>query len=294
MSGARSPERSWWRSRRPYLIRERDEWGEVQLVRAALGLELRFDDGALQGRLDPEEPWRPLSEYAVSMSLAPALLSEPQSLLYDGSRAPAQVCLLGVGTASLAWSYQRALPEAELHLVELREAVLKVARRGLRLGELPHRHELIDSAERALPRFESGRFDLIAVDLFMSTGMAPALMSPSFWAELFRALKPEGLACVNLWSSDPEAYERLLELIRAHRGPERVTRALSHLSFSNVILFIGAPVVMGDELIRRAAALDELLGLDAPRSRRRQKKEERVGLSGEPLASRAARLAQLS
>jgi len=283
---------SWWR-RKKVLLSLRDEWGEVQLTRGPLGRELRFDGGALQGRLNLAEPWVPLSEYAVSMALAPALL-EPPPDTEDPRRDPDQVCLLGVGSGNLAWSYQRALPHAELTLVELREAVVKVARRGLRLSDLTRSKVITSPAEVALRGFSEASLNLIAVDLFLSDGMAPPLKSQAFWGELFHSLHPRGVACVNLWSSDPEAYELLSERIRSRCGASRAIYSLSHLSFSNVVLFICPPLRALDDVIARATELDELLKSTAHKTRSLQRSRASAGLSEEPLADRASRLTLLS
>lgn len=281
-------ERAWWRRGDPLLFTARDEWGEVQLTRSLLGRELRFDGGALQGRLDLNEPWVPLSEYAVSMALAPALLPEARS-----PTARERVCLLGVGSGNLAWAYQRALPRASLTLVELREAVISLGRKGLKLGELPRSKVLVSPAEVALKSFEEASQDLIAVDLYLSHGMAPPLMTRAFWGDLFRSLSPEGVACVNVWSSDPEAYERLISLINASRGAARLTLALSHLSFSNVILFICAPPPPLEVLRRRAAHLEERYQSATRLTRALRKARASAGLSGEPLTERVERLSLL-
>lgn len=285
--------RSFWSQwRNPLLCTACDEWGEVQLNHAILGRELRFDGGALQGRLNLSEPWVPLSEYAVSMSLAPAFLPTFNPLT-QGDPCCAQVCLLGVGSGNLAWTYQRALPKADFTLVELRKAVIEVANQGLGLKDLPHSKVLIKPAELALPCFEEAFFNLIAVDLFLSHGMAHPLMTSQFWGELFKCLSPQGVACVNLWSSDQEAFETILEMIRLHCGLARVIFSLSHLSFSNVILFICSPQITLQQVIRRATFLDHHLKSTMAPTRKIRKAQIEAGLSGEPLPDRAARLTLL-
>ena len=94
------PTRLRWPWRAPLLLREHDEWGEVQITHSALGRELRFDGGALQGRINLQEPWVPLSEYAVTMSLAPALLPEELMSPPPSQARGAQVGVLGLGTGN--------------------------------------------------------------------------------------------------------------------------------------------------------------------------------------------------
>ena len=282
------------KEQRAPLITRHDEWGEVVVWRGALGLELTFGDTGLQGRVHPEEPWVMQSEYAVSMSLAAAFVGASLSEMSEPPPQP-QLYLLGLGTGALAWAYQRALPSAQLRCVELRRAVVEVARVAMRLDELPNTEVIVSPAERDLKGAPRGGAHLIAVDLFLSTGMAPPLASAEFWSDVERALHPQGVLCVNLWSSDQARFDEALKLI-AHatlapaRSPSRALYTLDHLCFSNITLLIAPEQSSLERVAREAERLDELSRPSRPASRREQRAAEEAGLSGEPLEARVKRL----
>ena len=260
---------------------ERDAWGLIEIKRSPLGYELTFDGGALQGRLDVDEPWVPLSEYAVSMVAASAICERP----------PREVCVVGVGTASLAWSYQRLYPSAALTLIELRGEVIEGARACLGFDQLLKEGDqlLISPVEEALVELTSDRFDLTAVDIFAPSGMAPALSTPALWSELTRTLSPQGVLCLNLWSSDSERFQHLLSLARAHMSDHHVLWVIDHLEFSNVSLLLAPKGVSREEARLRALSYEQHVRSSAPLTRSRRKAMRSAGLSGEGLASRVER-----
>ena len=74
-------ERLWlprWRYGQRLLWSGQDEWGAVEVVKSPLGATLHFGNAAVQGRLNLNTPWRPVTEYGITMAAA-AAFPEPIS-----------------------------------------------------------------------------------------------------------------------------------------------------------------------------------------------------------------------
>ena len=118
--------RSWlprWRYGKRLLWSGHDSWGKVEVVKNVLGATLHFGNSAVQGRLNLEIPWRIVTEYGMTMSAAAAFPEPVRRRTHQtSSQIPPQalslmptqpkVCLLGLGTGALAWTYHHLLPHA--------------------------------------------------------------------------------------------------------------------------------------------------------------------------------------
>lgn len=302
MSLGRAPLLPRRRYGKPLKWRGRDEWGELEVVEGELGLELHFGSSALQGRINLEQPWRPLAEYAVSM-LTLAALPERQSRQDKTSlQVPdrPRVCLLGLGTGSLAWSYHRILPQAELTAIELRPGVIEVATQLFGLGSLTALRIIQGDASRELVQLADHSQTLVAIDLFTSTGMAPCLSSSDLWREVSRVLHPCGAIAVNSWSGDAEAFEKIFTEIKAHVCPQGDALIIDHEGFGNYIVLASPRPLDREGCLTRATQIDQLLNEGTPQahsyqSRRGPKKRdwesaaEEAGLSGEGVRERLRR-----
>lgn len=301
--------RSWlprWRYGRRLLWSGRDAWGDVEVVKSPLGATLHFGNSAVQGRLNLDEPWRPVTEYGTTMSAAVAfpapfkrrITRSPQSPQSSQSpqstQAPAQpnICLLGLGTGALAWTYYHLLPHAKLTAFELRGAVIEAARAQFKLDELIEQSGLVvqeGDAAHLINELPPRSQTLIAIDLFTSEGMAPALGDPSFWRSVARAIHPIGVVCINAWSGDRAKLKVITQALKRWVVPGGDLLSIDHVEFGNVGLFATPRPIEYAQVCARAARIDERLMGHRPWNPRQQRALRDAGMSGESVRERLER-----
>lgn len=277
-----------WRYGRRLLWIGHDEWGPVEVVTGPLGRSMHFGSAALQGRLAIEEPWRPVAEYLVTMSGAAAFPPPISRSKAEPLPAHPQVCLLGLGTGALAWTYHALLPHAQMTAIELRPAVIEAARACFLLDSLPIQIIEGDAAEeiRTLPAQSQ---TVISVDLFMSTGMASVVDQSSFWRDISRALHPKGVLCLNAWTGDLERYHLLCSQLSRWVCPAGELRCVDHVGFGNVILFASPqPIDLGG-LFARASMIDQVFSRGQRLTHRQLREADLAGLSSETVEDRLKR-----
>ena len=296
----RSPLLPTWLYGKRLRWRGRDEWGTLEVVDGVLGLELHFGSKALQGRINLDQPWRPLAEYTVSMA-ALAALPEPQRRQRDET-LPDQptICLLGLGTGSLAWTYHRLIPHAHLTAIELRPAVIEVGVELFGLSKLEAlkmiRGDALDEVTRLAERSQT----LISIDLFTDEGMAPCLKSSVFWQQVARILHPCGSIAVNVWSGDQEAFKEILTLIKTYICPEGDILMIDHELFGNYIILASPRSLKQESSLARARKIDDRLNSSPPplasrlcwrvnSTQKWARASYEAGLSGESIQSRLKR-----
>lgn len=140
-------------------------------------------------------------------------VSDPTELILAYSRcmfgfmlftdAPAKALLIGLGGGSIAKWIHEYLPQTHLTCVELQPQVVGVARSMFHLPEDNERLSVIvgDGAAHvwAMPEASS---DLIMMDAYSATGIAPPLATTDFFAACRDKLTDNGVLAVNLWGSD--------------------------------------------------------------------------------------------
>lgn len=294
----RAPRFPTWRYGKRLLWRGYDEWGVVEVVEGHLGRGMHFGSASLQGRINRDLPWLPVAEYAISMSLAaafPAPISRTQNKSVLPISSVPQICLLGLGTGSLTWTYHHLMPKAQLTVIELRPAVIEVAQTLFGLEQLSSQLKLIqgDALEK-LSLVPTASQTLVAIDLFTANNMADCLLEPKFWRELARILHPLGVLCINTWGSRPEACAKIQAFIQQYICPAGDLYLLDHLSFTNEILFACPHPVDLAGVLKRSSVVESKLHRPkhtSPRQKKRWDKEaEAAGLSFESIGQRAQRL----
>ena len=277
-----------WRYGKRLLWRSEDRWGPVEVVNGPLGRALHFGGEALQGRCHFDLPWLPVAEYLKTM-VGAAAFPPPQSRQSDHSLPNhPSICLLGLGTGSLAWSYRHLMPHAKLVAVELRQAVIDAGRACFRIDEL-ELEVIHDDAANALQLLPIKSQTLIAIDLFMASGMVPILNRNDFWHAISKSIHPSGVVCVNTWSGDPQKFQELCELVKKWVCPGGDLLMVDHIGFGNVTLFaVPRPCELA-QVIARAEHIDRAFAQAPPWNRKQQREADRVGLTKETLVERLTR-----
>jgi hypothetical protein len=296
MSG-RAPRLPTWRYGKRLLWRGYDEWGIVEVVEGFLGRGLHFGTSALQGRINREKPWLPVAEYAATMAAAAAFPAPQKRRSDHKAELPKQpqVCILGLGTGALAWTYHYLMPHAQITAIELRPAVVEVARSLFNLDKLSDLKLMVGDALACIKKLPTNSQTIIAIDLFTSIGMADCLLDRVFWREVGRVIHPTGVVCINTWASRPELFLQVHDCVEERICPAGNLYAIDHRHFSNLILFATPRLVDIEDICRRGQFIDDRLALPQFRSKNRRRRwlreSEYAGLSGESISDRLGRLA---
>ena len=278
-----------WRYGRRLIWEGRDDWGIVEVVASPLGAALHFGNIGLQGRLCLDEPWRPIAEYAITMAGVAAFPApQPRASQPDLPRQP-QVCLLGLGTGSLAWSYHRLLPHAELTAFELRPAVIDAAYACFRLSEISPLKVVEGDASDLISTLPERSQTIIAIDLFNESGMVDLLQRGTFWRQVSRALHPSGVLCLNAWSGQADLFNRIIDHIERWVSPGGIQVGVSHEGFGNVVIFATPRPYHLDDVLKRAHQVDQILSQGRKWSRKQLQELIRVGINSENIAQRLSR-----
>jgi spermidine synthase len=116
---------------------------------------------------------------------------------------PQRILILGLGGGTLVHSYSTLFPEAEIIIVEIDEAVVKVAKDYFDFRETPRiRVETVDGrvyVKRAALRNE--KFDLVILDAFNGEYIPEHLMTREFLEEVKQLLPAHGMVVANTFST---------------------------------------------------------------------------------------------
>ena len=150
---------------------------------------LHFGTEWVQGAMRIARPFALELEYQQQM-MAP--------LLFDP--APRRVVQLGLGAAALAKACWRALPRAEILVVEISEEVVSSARQWFKLPDSDRLVTTIEDAEAfvAHPRRRASA-DWLQIDLYDAAARGPVCDDVAFYRNCRRVLAEPGIAAVNLF-----------------------------------------------------------------------------------------------
>lgn len=160
---------------------------------------LHFGSPWIQGAMRIARPFALELDYVRHM-MAWLLFMEP----------PARMLQLGLGAAALTkWAW-RHLPHTEVTVVEASRRVIDVCHRAFRLPPDDDRLDVVHADAGpwiATPRLR-GAFGVVQVDLYDRDAHGPVHESAAFYRDCRRAIAAPGMLVVNLFGSDPAAFER--------------------------------------------------------------------------------------
>ncbi|SFN98938.1 spermidine synthase [Formivibrio citricus] len=122
--------------------------------------------------------------------------------------APQNALLIGLGGGSIPKWVHRHMSETRLTCVELHEQVVNVARSMFHLPEDDeHLQVIVGDGAAHVWHMEENSVDLIMMDAYSATGIAPPLATTDFFAACRDRLTDDGVLAVNLWGSDKRFSE---------------------------------------------------------------------------------------
>lgn len=201
-------------------------------------------------------------EFGAEVEQSCVFSADPAWLEYDYTRAmllgalaheaPETALFLGLGAGSLTQACLKYLPLEDVEAIELRPAVVELARSHLGLADDPRLYirvgdalQLLDSAETA---------DLIFLDLYTDTGPAAAHLAWDFLRRCQGTLNPGGWLVINQWGTSenkPLGAALLRGLFHRHYWECPVAEG-------NVVLLVPAELEQSLDRTRLQARVDAL------------------------------------
>jgi len=250
------------------------EPGTVRLIAPAAGLSDEQLDRLREGTLG-----RPfIIDYGRTRNLfftvdvvqSSMRLDDPNTLVVPYTRkmmafllfipAPRHVLMIGLGGGSMVKFCYRHLPRTRISVVEINPDVIAL-RNEFAIPDDDERLEIINDDGAAFLAKGRVRPDVILVDAFDATGVAPSLLCSNFYKRASQCMTPEGVLVMNL-AGEQTRYAAHLERLRAAFAES--IRLVPVDGDDNVLAFAcrGRQVMeLPDFLSNRALHLERGLGL---------------------------------
>jgi len=181
----------------------RDKIGSILVIDYRKHRVLTFNSVFEQSKIDRRYPHLPVHEYNRAMLLPAAFIN------------PGHVTILGLGGGVMASAFHHLYPECRVHAVELRQAVLDVAREYFGLPDSDRLSVTIADARNALNDLPDASTDMILSDLYNADRMSPAQAQRQFVESCSRVLSPSGWLVLN-YHRTPDAEGPYFRQLRKH------------------------------------------------------------------------------
>lgn len=171
-------------------------------------------------------------------------VADPQRLVFPYARMmfasmlanprPRRVLMVGLGGGSIPTVLQRLAPGASVDVVEIDDAVVRVAERFFRFRQTDTmKVSVVDArvfVKRALQRNQ--RYDLILLDAFTGDYIPEHLMTKEFLLECRQLLTPDGVLAANtfavseLYHHESTTYQAAFGEVLTLRSPDSLNRII--------------------------------------------------------------------
>ncbi|MBL8952762.1 MAG: fused MFS/spermidine synthase [Myxococcaceae bacterium] len=152
---------------------------------------LQFEHGgAIQSRVNLEDPMDLRLVYTRATMLALAVKPKPRRVL-----------VLGLGGGAMPRFFYRALPEAQIDVLELDPAVVKLAKQYFELPEDPRINVRVGDGRKSIQDAKGG-WDLVVLDAYSADDIPRHLATAEFLGEVKAKLAPGAVVAGNVWSRD--------------------------------------------------------------------------------------------
>ncbi len=179
------------------IFRTYDEFGPVQVFDDGAKRYLSFGEGEEQSCVLKAQPHLLQHDYTRAM-LLPLLFAQPRSAL-----------LVGLGGGALANCLLHHMPDMPLSVVELRHAVVKVARRYFELPRAPQLTIIEQDIAAYFAESATAPVDLLLSDIYGAEGMDPQYFQPWYIEACAHALSDSGWLVLNCWDEHRGEHETL-------------------------------------------------------------------------------------
>lgn len=162
---------------------------------------LMFSDGVIQSEMLLSDPDR--LTLAYTRAIMCFVLFQP---------APRDVLIVGLGGGSLVKFCLRCLPGARMTVLEIDQQVIAL-RDSFAIPPDSERLRVVHADAAQHIATLDAQVDVLIVDGFDAGGLPPGLASAEFYNACRRAMRPEGVAVINLHSLEPD-YAGIAQRLR--------------------------------------------------------------------------------
>lgn len=177
-----------------------DQYGTIEVLDSGAKRYLTFGNEHEQSLQVKATPHIPQHEYGRAIMLS-LLFCEPKS-----------VCIMGLGGGTLTQAFLHALPDAEIHTVELRSMVVKVAKRFFKIDKHTHLNIHNQDANDFLSDTQL-KFDILVADIYLQDGIDNGQLQADFIRKSEQVLSDTGWLILNYWL-DHDLSPALLEQLQ--------------------------------------------------------------------------------
>ena len=171
---------------------------------------------------------------------------------------------MGLGAGSMAKNLLSSFAELNVHAIEYREAVVKVAKKYFYLPDSDRLFIHIDDAFNYMKNTKI-KSDIIFSDLYTAQGMASKQIQSSYLRDCKNALNKQGVLVLNIWHTESKLREELDEILTL----EFENRLLSfEVESGNMIVLAfknDIPVIKREELLAKGKWLQEVMNIPMER-----------------------------
>lgn len=219
-----------------------DEYGRILVIDDGKQRILNFDSPFEQSCMQLSYPYQLVHHYTRFMVLAVAFVD------------PVHITLFGLGGGSLLRTLHQVLPNCTFQVVELRQAVVGIAKEYFLLPK-DHRVRItINDASEEVSQMDSNSSDIIFADMYGAYRMAPEQIKKTFLLECTRVLTDQGFLVINLHNlpNDRSAFFEMLKNI--------FSTVMLSASTDNIVLFASnAPPERVEPNVQRMEGIEENL-----------------------------------
>lgn len=183
------------------IFRTYDDLGPIQVFDDGTKRYLSFGEGDEQSCVLKAQPHFLQHEYTRAMLLA-FLFSQPKDAI-----------LVGLGGGALVNCLLHYFPDLQLRVVELRHAVVKIARKYFDLPRVDRLTVIEQDIAEFLEEKNQPKTDILFSDIYDAEGMAPQYFEPWYIEACAAMLSDKGWLILNCWDE--------------HRGDHHTLHALT-------------------------------------------------------------------
>lgn len=184
-----------------------DPYGLIQVFDTEQARSLYFDSDIEQSRFYFDSPFRPAFEYQQLIIQSICEKAEHQPLH--------RTLMLGMGGGTIANHLHHLFPKLQIHIVELRSAVIEIAYDYFSLSDSPEIDVIHEDAAVYVTQANTP-YDVIIVDLFDDQGIPAPFTQLAFQQQLHANLCKQGLLLFNLWNHSDVEIQQQVNTIKQH------------------------------------------------------------------------------
>lgn len=171
---------------------------------------------------------------------------------------PSRILIIGLGGGSMPMTLAELFPEATIDVVEIDEAVLRVAEEYFNFQETENVRVVVKDARVHVKRsiVEGTSYDFIVLDAFTGDYIPEHLMTQEFFEEVKTILEDDGVLVSNTFSTS-DLYDHESETYKAVYGS--FINFKMPITGNRVVIASKKPLPSPDELHRRALAFEDTL-----------------------------------